>query len=195
MKIVDLPFGRDSIPTLLNERELGGAGVEIGVQRGLYSEILLADWNGKVLYSVDPWEKQSGRIYRDADNVEQDIQESFYIETRQRLAKFGNRSKILRMYSDEAVKRFPDHSLDFVYLDARHDYAGVSDDLAVWWGKVRDGGIIGGHDFIDKTTPDTDFGVKSAVLNFLTSVGHETVYQTEDTRQHTSWLAYKGGLV
>ena len=79
-------------------------------------------------------------------------------------------------------------------LDARHDYAGVSDDLAIWWGKVRYCGIIGGHDFIDKTTPDTDFGVKSAVLNFLTSVGHETVYQTDDTRQHTSWLAYKGGL-
>ena len=37
---------RDEIPLVLNARHMVGAGVEVGVQRGAYSEYLLERWGG-----------------------------------------------------------------------------------------------------------------------------------------------------
>lgn len=31
----------------------------------------------------------------------------------------------------------------------RHDYCGVSEDLAAWWPKLRSGGLLSGHDYVD----------------------------------------------
>ena len=31
------------------------------------------------------------------------------------------------------------------YLDGRHDYAGVKEDLQVWWPKLRPGGLLAGE--------------------------------------------------
>lgn len=33
-------------------------------------------------------------------------------------------------------------SLDFVYVDARHDYCAVKEDILLYWPKVRPGGIL-----------------------------------------------------
>eukprot|EP00906_Rhabdomonas_costata_P024264 RCo034906 len=44
---------------------------------------------------------------------------------------------------------FPDESLDWIYVDARHDYAGVSEDLRLYWPKLRKGGLFSGHDYVD----------------------------------------------
>jgi predicted O-methyltransferase YrrM len=40
-------------------------------------------------------------------------------------------------------------SFDFVYIDARHDYASALEDIRDWWPKVRRGGILAGHDYVD----------------------------------------------
>ena len=34
-----------------------------------------------------------------------------------------------------------------MYLDARHDYCGVTDDLRAYWPKLRAGGVLSGDDF------------------------------------------------
>lgn len=39
---------------------------------------------------------------------------------------------------------------DFVYVDARHDYCGVREDLLMWWDKLRPGGIMAGHDYVSE---------------------------------------------
>ena len=49
--------------------------------------------------------------------------------------------------SVEASKDFLDESVDFIYLDASHDYDNVKKDLLVWLPKIKQGGIIGGHDY------------------------------------------------
>jgi hypothetical protein len=51
------------------------------------------------------------------------------------------------MMSHEAAPLFPDGSLDFVYLDGNHQYEGITQDLALWWPKVRAPGILAGHDW------------------------------------------------
>ena len=125
-------------------RELGfQAGVEVGVERGQYSEVLCRSNPGARLYCVDAWKAYKG--YR--DHVNQLKLDRFYTETTERLAPF--KVSIVRGFSvDVAATRFEDGSLDFVYLDGNHSFENVAADLAAWSRKVRPGGIIAGHDFV-----------------------------------------------
>ncbi len=83
------------------------------------------------------------------------------------MAPYGTRSDIWRLTSVEGAKQVPDGSLDFVYIDARHDYESVLEDLNAWFSKVKPGGIFAGHDYVDGMLAQGDFGVKSAVDEFF----------------------------
>ena len=51
--------------------------------------------------------------------------------------------------STEIVKKYDDNSLDFVFIDADHKYESVRADILAWMPKVKKGGILAGHDYID----------------------------------------------
>lgn len=53
-----------------------------------------------------------------------------------RLQRFGDRFELYRDFSLNASRDFEDGSLDFVYLDAMHEYKFVKDDLWAWWPKA-----------------------------------------------------------
>jgi predicted O-methyltransferase YrrM len=55
--------------------------------------------------------------------------------------------KVVRHPSVEASKLYEDGSLDFVFIDAAHDYDNVLADLKAWHPKVKPEGIIAGHDY------------------------------------------------
>lgn len=46
-----------------------------------------------------------------------------------------------------AASLFPRGSVDFVFIDAAHDYTNVKADLLAWWPKIRPGGVLAGHDY------------------------------------------------
>jgi hypothetical protein len=162
---------RRELPTLLNERGLLGSAVEIGVAKGAFSEHILTLWRGAHLLSVDPWRAAPPDEYVDRANRSQEEHDEAYERTKQRLAQFGERSSVWRMTSIEAASRIPPGSLDFAYLDGRHDYESVKEDLELWYDKLRPGGIFAGHDYCDGVLPQGVFGVRSAVNEFFGAKG------------------------
>ena len=181
---------RDEIPEILNRRGLVGTGAEIGVKLGKYSDLLLSTWNGAKLISIDPWLEAEPDEYVDRANVQQDQHQRFFEATRSRLAKHGARSEIWRRTSTEAAGHVADRSLDFVYIDARHDYDSVIEDLAAWFPKLRPGGLIAGHDYVDGDFPQGVFGVKRAVDEFFAARGL-AVHSTDGkppAEMFASWL-------
>lgn len=80
------------------------------------------------------------------------------------LRREGLRQHITDIRSDSsaAAARFAPGSLDFVFIDADHEYDGVMLDLRAWTPTVRPGGVVAGHDWNDNWP-----GVKQAVTEFF----------------------------
>ena len=104
---------------------------------------------------------------------------STYERAREKVAIYGKRAVVMRNTSEEAARHFKDHSLDFVYIDARHDYAAVLEDLTLWWPKLSPGGIMSGHDFY--------YGNATCVRKS----GQDWELQSDGTR---SWKGVRGAV-
>jgi len=136
--------GRDDLPELFHE--LGfTVGAEIGVERGVYSEILCQGAPELHLYCIDAWRAYQG--YR--DHVSQEKMDGMYLTTQERLRPYD--CELIRAFSVDAAENFADGSLDFVYIDGNHEFPYIVQDLLTWPAKVRAGGIVAGHDYIGST--------------------------------------------
>jgi hypothetical protein len=76
---------------------------------------------------------------QDYANVDQAEQDKILAEARQVLAPWDSKLVWLRMLTTQAV-RYVRERLDYVYVDARHDYCGTLEDIQTWWPLIRSGG-------------------------------------------------------
>ncbi len=67
---------------------------------------------------------------------------------------YGEMISLIITDSVTASRLFGDASLDWVHLDARHDYAGLQADIQAWLPKVRPGGWLSGDDYDEIKWPD-----------------------------------------
>jgi hypothetical protein len=150
------------VPQLLEEEGFTH-GIEIGVQRGLFAEAILTTWTRCTrYYLVDAWKQQEN--YFEGGNVADNVQDGLYKETQTRLQRWAEKTTLLRMFSSEAALKIPDDDVDFIYVDARHDYCGVKEDLELYWPKLKQGGIMAGHDYMTAEDvavymPEEDWGI------------------------------------
>jgi hypothetical protein len=146
------------------EREGLKNGAEIGVAFGGHSEAILKSTTIKRLYGVDPYTNSPG--YDDPMNLPQAEFDELYRYTLERLTAFRQRFVLIRKPSKEAALEIGE-KLDFVYIDADHSYNGVLADLGIWFHKIRDDGVIGGHDYAHPNFP----GVRQAIDQFFQRFG------------------------
>lgn len=160
---------RESFPAMLTMLGLTDVAVEVGTYRADFAKWWLQHWPG-TLVCVDAWTHFDNSP--DILNHPQAEMDAAYAEALMRLTPFEYRCAVKRMLSLDAAKLFADEgrSFDCVYLDAAHDYDSVVADISAWYPRVRHGGVLAGHDYLDGLAKDgfpADFGVKSAVDEFV----------------------------
>lgn len=180
---------------------------EVGVQGAVFSQIILKQIPAlEKFYLVDPWEQQTN--YKDMANVTNEQHEQILSVAKHRISPWEDKVVILRGYSTVMCKQIPDNSLDFVYIDARHDYKGCQEDINAFWPKVKTGGVMAGHDYLNfhdtqeifKDRAEEDWSicydgsinhgaVKGAVNEFAQDINLD-VYVTY-VEHFPSWLVYK----
>ena len=69
------------------------------------------------------------------------------------LLPYRPRVMFLITTSADASSMIADKSMDLIFIDGDHAYEGVNDDIALWTPKLRDGGILSGHDYDDSLHP------------------------------------------
>lgn len=159
---------------------------EIGVQKGNFSQYLLKSKTLTDLYLIDCWTYQEN--YLDMANINNSHQEFYYQYVVNRYAS-DSRVKIIREFSIDACYKFESNFFDFIYLDADHSYKAIKKDIENWYEKLKPGGILAGHDYLDGILPQGDFGVKTAVDEFTHKYNHELFITNED--EWKSWYFYK----
>ncbi len=91
----------------------------------------------------------------------------------------------IKLDSISASKLYEDNSLDFVFIDAGHDYVDVFNDIKYWFPKVKENGIIAGHDYNNYSYPD----VRLAVNDFFNDT------KIIEDKKEMCWIVNKGYLV
>jgi len=67
---------------------------------------------------------------------------------------YGDAIALVIADSVDASGIFADRSIDWLHLDGRHDYEGLSCDINAWLCKVKIGGWISGDDYDEAKWPD-----------------------------------------
>ena len=115
-------------------------GAEIGVASGRHSVLLFNNIKGLKLICVDPWKEYDGLT-----PVSQHRVDRTYRDCLSRLE--GKNVEYIKKISIEAAKQIDDESLDFVYIDAAHDFDSSMLDIIHWVPKVHVGGIVAGRNY------------------------------------------------
>jgi hypothetical protein len=172
--------GRTDLARLANRKGLKRA-VEVGTDRGIFARDFLQLWNGEMLYCVDTWQSYVEMPWDRSGDYD------FAVGL---LLPFANRVRIVKSESLEVAKYFGKVDgfpvdIDFVYIDAAHDFVSATQDIKAWWPIVREGGILAGDDFDDEHS-----GVKEAVIQFA-NLFDLRVYLTTDYDRGPSWYIEK----
>lgn len=149
---------------------------EIGVLKGITAKKILEECHDVIdeYWAIDKWNPVhenylSGRI-RGYNQEDWDRIYSKVIKLSIQYPKL----KVVRIPSVPASKLFPDNFFDLVFIDAEHEYNAVKSDILNWFPKIKTGGLISGHDYGARKTPDVKHVVDkifgSRVRTFLDSV-------------------------
>jgi hypothetical protein len=157
-------------------------GIEIGVRLGNNLENLSKNklFQEGVLIGLDAWSEDPNAPEINDENFSQYELDNQYNYCISRFKQF-NHMQLIKSRSVDGCKLFNDEYFDFIYIDAAHDYDSVKNDLIHWWGKLKIGGILSGHDYFpDKRIwRGKEVGVYQAVNEFAIEKNTEVHHVTD----------------
>lgn len=81
--------------------------------------------------------------------------------------------EIIKSDSTAAAKRFPEHALDYVFIDASKDPEKYYADIKAWLPKIRVGGTILGHDIMNPLMGNEGRDVYNVVEKVAKEIGKD----------------------
>lgn len=154
----------DLYSSIVEKFPSGSHFVEVGVWKGqsacfMAVEIINSEKNIK-FDCVDTWD-----YVETSSEISKEEFEDLYDIFLQNIEPVKEHINIIKSLSWDGAGNYEDNSLDFVFIDAAHDYESVTKDLNAWFPKIKKGGIIAGHDYYP------GLGVFSAVNEFFETKG------------------------
>ena len=157
-------------------------GSWIGRSSAYVASLIKASGKNIKFYCVDTWEgsEEHVEIINNLKSQGDTLLKVFLTNIRD--CELQDYVNPIKMESIEAAKTFEDESIDFIHIDAAHDYENVLADIKAWYSKVKPGGLITGDDYGWE-------GVNRAVNEFF---GIENiVYYEHDNRNGAVWYYKK----
>ena len=157
---------------MVHEYPSGSHFVEVGSWKGKsssYMGVMIANSNKDIKFDcVDTWlgSTEHTEIMKDLGN---DLLYNTFINNMKPLEGYYS---VVRMLSVDASKTYKNESLDFVFIDASHEYENIKEDIEAWFPKIKRGGYLAGDDY-DNFWPGVKqaVDVSSLVQPFTVSVG------------------------
>ena len=158
--------------------ELGfKVGAEIGVFRARNAREMFRQIPGLKLYGIEPFGDQpSSTRHKTVPRYERN-------EKSTKVRMKGLDFTLIKNFSEVAVQEIPYNSLDFCYIDSDHSYDYAMLDIILWTRRVRPGGIVAGHDYIEPGGYNFayDVNVKEAVDDYVKIHKIDPLYITDKT--------------
>lgn len=200
IKIKKKPFwipdcNRYDLPELF--KQLGfTTGAEIGVDTG--SNLVRYLKAGFTMYGIDPYIDYEIHQLKPTEPPSTQKNMKGVYKGAQHLKGYPNYT-LIKKPSMEALSKFRDRSLDFVYIDGSHKYGHVAMDLMEWAQKIKKGGIISGHDYYCDIERRANRGVGPAVDGFIKAfdfshfwvLGSKYPKEGEKREQSLSYMMFK----
>jgi len=169
---------RPSLNTLVNSFSLVGA--EIGVNTGDNALKMLEQLDIKKLYLIDPY-----TLYGDMINVGCQVSQEDCVKIKAealvKLEPYKDKIVWIEDLSGNVADKIQEE-LDFVYIDGNHRKKYVANDIKLYYDKVKDGGLVAGHDY--------DYiGVREAVTEYF--AGKDVKLCRESNTDVIDWWYYK----
>lgn len=156
---------------------------EIGVDSGAFSQQIHTITSPKKLHLIDLWGNE-----RYNEKLKLKVENDFADE----ISKGS--VEINRGMSIEVLAKFSDEYFDWVYIDTDHSYSTTKAELELCALKVKNGGIIAGHDYVTGYwNAGMRFGVVEAVNEFCVNSNWEFLYLTSEVDRHLSFALRKIG--
>ena len=93
-------------------------------------------------------------------------------------SKYKDRLIPIKGYSYNVADQLPNNSMDLIFIDADHSYESVKKDILAYTPKLKDNGILSGHD-IDY--PGVNKAVRELIKDF-------------DVGPNNVWIKHKGNI-
>jgi hypothetical protein len=147
--------------------------VEIGSYMGESAEIFAQVLPNSQIICIDPFEGN----FDDKDPCSYDnyseVEQQFDLRT----SNYPNIVKMKGNSTDFSVK------CDAIYIDGRHSYEGVKEDILHWKPFVKS--IISGHDYY---LENTEAYIRNPHIQGVITAVHETLGQPDKTYSDNSWI-------
>jgi hypothetical protein len=149
---------------LLTHMPVNSVAAEIGVDEGNFSQQILDITKPKKLYLIDSWKKATNKYNKVVTKFKDSI-------------KTG---QVVILHCDScAAVQYIKHNLNWIYLDASHQYKPTKRELNSYRLKMAPNGIIAGHDFIMQNWKNNiRYGVIEAVDEFCAQYQYELLWLT-----------------
>ena len=166
---------------LLKNLPKNGIIAELGVDQGDFSNKILSNTHPEKLYLIDTW--ASKRYNKNKMN---------HVRRRFKKEIDTGRVIIIRGKSEIELNKFEDDYFDWVYIDTTHSYQQTVKELELCLLKVKDGGIIAGHDYCQGNINKAfAYGVVQAVNQFCVKNNWEFILLTHETSRVLSFAIKK----